>query len=187
MGPGHGDHPFPTNTREGSRCYPAASRETSAPRYSSQYGQHATLPKPSQPDIQQPSMLQQSLNNIFGAQPTPANRFTGLSQFQDPTSILNPNGKQPYLDIVEFIPRSIIEKERAEFPSGDGRNITIEAGPKRPNITSISQNKWGIANIRILTQLMANGSLPSVAHITNYLVYTAKFPNMLLDVLGPLS
>ena len=111
---------------------------------------------------------------MIGAQSTSVNRFTGLSQFQDPTSILNPKGKQPYLDIVEFIPGSIIEKERAEFPSGDGRNITIEAGPKCPNITNISQNQWGIANMRILTQLMANGSLPSNVHITNNLAYTAK-------------
>ena len=28
--------------------------------------------------------------------------------------------------------------------------------------------------MRILTQLMANGSLSSMAHITNYLAYTAK-------------
>ena len=90
----------------------------------------------------QPNMLQQSLNNIFGVQQATATRYTGNSHFQDPTSILNPKGKQPYLDIVEFIPGSIVEKERAEFPSGDGRNITIEAGPKRPSITSISQNQW---------------------------------------------
>ena len=130
--------------------------------------------QPTHHDAQQPSCLQQSLNNVFGAQAAPQNQFAGLSQFQDPTLILNPNGKQPYLDIVEFIPGSIIEKERAEFPNGDGRNITIEAGPKRPSTTGISQNQWGIANMCILTQLMAIGSLSSMAHITNYLAYTAK-------------
>ena len=130
--------------------------------------------QPTHHEAQQPSRLQQSLNNIFGAQAAPQNQFAGLSQFQDPTSILNPKGKQPYLDIVGFIPGSIIGKERAEFPRGDGRNITIEAGPKRPSITIISRNQRGIANMRILTQLMANGSLSSMAHITNYLAFTTK-------------
>ena len=74
-------------------------------------GTNMLHPQPSQPDMQQPSMLQHSLNNIFGAKTALANRFTGLSQFQDPTSTLNPKGKQPYSDIVEFIPGSIIEKE----------------------------------------------------------------------------
>ena len=160
--------------REGENATHQPPAEFRAPSTNLPAGNNLLQDNHTPPENNQPSMLQQSLNNIFGFQQATANRFTGTSQFQDPTSILNPRGKQPYLDIVEFIPGSIIEKERTEFPSGDGQNITIEAGPKRPNITSISQNQWGIANMRILTQLMANGSLPSVHHITNYLAYTAK-------------
>jgi hypothetical protein len=84
---------------------------------------------------------------------------------------LVPHGKVTYYDIVDFV--SSLQPAEHEIWEGEGCHLTINTSARKPSINSISPMQWSASNLRILFQLINDGSLPQ-PETHSYLLYTLK-------------
>ena len=97
-----------------------------------------------------------------------------MLDFHDPAMMLKPQGKlADYLDITDFVPGHVVERERKDVPGTDGL-LVIETGPRKPQLKNITVHQWGIANVRIMYELLCTNKL-KIGAIPCYLTYSQKF------------
>ena len=108
-----------------------------------------------------------------------------MLDFHDPAMMLKPQGKlADYLDITDFVPGHVVERERKDVPGTDGL-LVIETGPRKPQLKNITVHQWGIANVRIMYELLCTNKL-KIGAIPCYLTYSQNFINSPLAISGSL-
>ena len=82
------------------------------------------------------------------------------------------NKKVKHLDIVDFVPMSLCEDSIDEEVWGaEGCQLVLKTGKSKTALEDIKPMQWSAANLRIMFQLINNGSL-SRDKLYSYLVYT---------------
>ena len=85
---------------------------------------------------------------------------------------LNKKGK--HLDIVDFVPMSLGEDSiDDEVWGAEGCQLILKMGKRKIALEDIKPMQWSAANLRIMFQLINEGSL-SMDKLYSYLVYTMK-------------
>ena len=144
----------------------------------------ATRPAgPPGPSITRPAQtIDQAFSAILQQQqsvPAPGAARRHLPSYQDPSILLQPRGKKSSaLEIIDFIPGLVTERERIEVP-GTGGKMVLETGPRKPRLKDVTPHQWGIGNARILSRLIADGTLSS-SEVPDYLAYTVKVHQLAL-------
>ena len=126
-------------------------------------GQHP----PQFPDVGTMELLRRLFGTDRAPQPQAENRRR--MDFDDPTTMLRMQGKQvQYYDVTEYIPGSVVERERMPLGGGGEGGIILETGPKRPALHKVTINQWNSANAKILDILIMDNAL-TIDSIPDYL------------------
>ena len=102
---------------------------------------------------------------------------TGERVDLNPLAYLLPRKVQRHLDITEFVRVGPTEHEESISEGGDGSQIVLKSGPKRPRLENVTPMQWSAANLRILIELLQEGHLQA-QNIFEYLAYTIKISEL---------
>ncbi len=108
-----------------------------------------------------PTHLPDSIGELFARLPTtPAlqQQEAVTGENLDPLSFLLPRQRRRHLDIVDFVQMGSVGEETT-LSSGEGAEVVIKSGPRKPKLEAVSPMQWSAANIRILLEMLTSGSL----------------------------
>jgi len=128
-----------------------------------------------------PVPMTPELAQLLGTRPVAApstSNCTGERIDLNPLSYLVPKQSVKYHDIVDFVMGPIPDvNEEQIWSGGEGAQVVLKAGPKKPQLASVTPMQWSGANIRILMELLREGKLAQ-QDIFDYLAYTVKIAEL---------
>ena len=137
----------------------------------------------SQPTVQQPHDRSSNASTDIAAPGTDsgllANLGLGVNSILKNRADLNPlvylsdNRNIDYYDVTDFVPQVMESVSEETLFSGNGSQIMLKSGPRKPKLETVSPMMWTAASARIMSKLMLEGKL-SNENVCHYLSYTVK-------------